>query len=307
MRTRPATLFVLGLVAFGLVGILRHPLVAEPAPEDRDPLLTLNQAFRTAYAGNRKILLAKISPIVILNGDDLVLHRDGKRTEVKVIPAIYHDLKTMAHVPLGIYTLLAAVDGVPNQEQQTEIRSYRAVVQSARDSLERRWPEPKTLARQQEILDGSLKYIDQVLKTEKGPLPDLEAFCRRMAPPLLANTNEAARAEIDALHTQMTRWRGEWTKEEYNRLEVIVIGSQTPRRGNLAVQYFAHLLGLKGEGPRLTYAEALWEEPAALRLLGTRLVDKEVGRVFFEDDQRMFRDLLADAATEYLRTFKIEP
>jgi len=85
------------------------------------------------------------------------------------------------------------------------------------------------------------------------------------------------------------------------------VGSQMPRRGNLDVQYFAHLLGLKGEGPRLTYAEALWEEPAALRLLATRLVDKEVGRMFFDDDQRMFRDLLADAAAEYPRTFKVEP
>jgi hypothetical protein len=88
---------------------------------------------------------------------------------------------------------------------------------------------------------------------------------------------------------------------------VIVIGSQMPRRGNLDVQYFAHLLGLKGEGPRLTYAEGLWEEPAALRLLGTRLADQEPGRLFFNDDQRLARDLLADGATEYLQTFKVEP
>jgi hypothetical protein len=62
-----------------------------------------------------------------------------------------------------------------------------------------------------------------------------------------------------------------------------------------------------GEGPRLTYAEALWEESQALRLLGTRMVDTGIGKAFFDDDQRMFRDLLADAATEYLRTLTLEP
>jgi len=306
MRSRLGTLFLLVLGSFWLVGALQSPLPAEPALESKDPLLKLNQAFRKAYAANRKIVLTKTSPIVIASGDDLVLHRDGKRTEVKVTPPLYHDLKTIAHVPLAIYTLLAAGD-VSTEEQRTELSRYRDLVQAARHNIERHWPEPKTLARQKDILDGSLKYLEEVLQAEKGPLPDLQAFCRRMAPLLLANSSDAARAEIDATHAQMMRWRQELTREEWDRLQVIVVGSQMPRRGNLDVQYFAHLLGLKGEGPRLTYAEALWEEPAALRLLATRLVDKEVGRIFFDDDQRMFRDLLADAAAEYLRTFKFEP
>jgi len=306
MRARLATLFLLALGSCWLVGALQRPLPAEPEPEPKDPLIRLDQAFRKAYATNRKRVQAKTSPLVIASGDNLVLYRDGKRTEVKVTPPLYDDLKSISHVPLAIYSLLASGD-VPDQEQRAALRGYRAVVQTARDSIDRRWIEPKTLVRQKEILDGSLTYLAEVLQAEKGPLPDLQAFCRRMAPLLLANSGDAARAEIDATHAQMMRWRQELTREEWGRLQVIVVGSQMPRRGNLDVQYFAHLLGLKGEGPRLTYAEALWEEPAAIRLLASRLVDREVGRIFFDDDQRMFRDLLGDAAAEYLRTFKVEP
>jgi hypothetical protein len=307
MVVRLGSLVVLSLGAFLLVSVHQRPLADEPETKEKDPFLRLNQAFRKAYAGHRKIVLGKTSPIVIANGDDLILYREGKRTPVKFMPALYHDLKVIDHVPLAIFSLIKPISGDLTEEERVELRRYREVVQTGRDALDKRWPEPKTLARQQEILDASLKYLDQVLQAEKGPLPDLQAFCRRMAPVLMVNAGEAARAQIDAMNAQMLRWRQELSKDEWGRLQVIVIGSQMPRRGNLAVQYFSLLLGLKGEGPRLTYAEALWEEPAALRLLGTRLVDTGVGAAFFDDDQRMFRDLLADAATEYLRTFKVEP
>ena len=158
-----------------------------------------------------------------------------------------------------------------------ELRNYRNLVLATRDGIDQRWHDPKTLARQKEILDSSLRFLQEVLHPEKNHPPDLTVYCQRMGPLVLANASDAARAEIDATHAQMMRWKKELTREEWSRLQVIVIGSQMPRRGNLDVQYFAHLLGLKGEGPRLTYAEGLWEEPAALRLLGTRLADQEPG------------------------------
>ena len=45
--------------------------------------------------------------------------------------------------------------------------------------------------------------------------------------------------------------------EERRRLTVIVTGRALPRKDNLAVQYFARLLGLSGEGDRLIYAESV--------------------------------------------------
>ena len=80
----------------------------------------------------------------------------------------------------------------------------------------------------------------------------------------------------------------------------VVMGSAMPRQGQIVVQYFARLLGEPGEGPRIIYAEGLWAEDRALDLLGKHLLDGPIGRDFFGDDRRMMRDLLADAAKEYL-------
>ena len=44
----------------------------------------------------------------------------------------------------------------------------------------------------------------------------------------------------------------------------------------------------------------MWQEPQAIDLLGTHLLDGSVGDAFFGDYMRMHRDLLADAAKKYL-------
>ncbi len=73
-----------------------------------------------------------------------------------------------------------------------------------------------------------------------------------------------------------------------------------PRRNNLAVQYFARLLGEKGEGKRIIYAEALFDESKALKLLGTHRIDTRLGEDIFDEPLYMHRDLLSDAAKNYL-------
>ena len=68
----------------------------------------------------------------------------------------------------------------------------------------------------------------------------------------------------------------------------------------MVTQYFLRLLNEPREGRRVVYAESLWQEPQALDLLGTHLLDSGVGDAFFGDSMRMHRDLLGDAARQYL-------
>ena len=95
--------------------------------------------------------------------------------------------------------------------------------------------------------------------------------------------------------------------QDWNDLTVLVIGPQLPRKDNLAVQYFARLLGQPGEGKRLIYAEGLGDEPRALDLLATHLVDTQIGIDFFNDPNRMARDLRSDGTRDYLPLLLDQP
>src|SRR5262245_58096602 len=112
-----------------------------PPPEApaADPLLEMNKDFRRTYAQTRAELLARSGPVLVVRGDDLVLIRGRKRTEVRAVPPVYHTLKAVAHVPLTVHVLLAAQGDAPIPAARlAELSAYRRRVAEAGKSLKGR-------------------------------------------------------------------------------------------------------------------------------------------------------------------------
>ena len=231
--------------------------------------------------------------------------RNGKRSEARIIPELYTVLKEVAHVPLTIYLMLSP-GGDLSEERLTDLRSFRMKMTPGHRALASLTLDKEVRQRQEKIFDGCERFLDGVLARKKIKASELNEFAGAMRPLLLANMTGAAKAELDALDRQMRTWRGEMTAEEWKQLRVLIQGSAMPRKDNLATQYFARLLGEKGEGPRVIYAESLYEESRALDLLGRHLVDTDLGQSFFNDPRRMMRDLLGDAAGEYIKQMKFD-
>lgn len=271
----------------------------QPATAPADPLTDVNDAFRAAYKSARQDALASAGPVIVVSGDDLVLVRDGKRTSARVVPPVYHDLKAFSHIPLAAYLLTRP--GLTD-DRRAELTMFANKVEATRGLWDRPAFTDEQRRRQQTIVDDTLRYLKDA---DKAISPaDRTAFARKLAPLVLANSADAAKAQIDGMHKQVTAWRTDLPPEAWKKLRVVVCGSQMPRQGNLAVQYFAWLLGEPGEGPRIVYAEGIFDEPKALNLLGTHQLDTDVGAAFFNDPRRMHRDLLADAAKEVLKGMK---
>jgi hypothetical protein len=272
-----------------------------------DPLEDVNAAFRDAYARARAETLRQGGPVLVYQGDSLVLLRDGKRTEVRVVPPGYHDLKAVAHVPLLVYALLAPFgEGEIGPERKAALADVQKRLAAVEPALAERGFSEEALKRQRAILTLSSEMLVHVRKEGRATSAAVRDFCRKAAPLVLDNVADAARLQLDGLHRQATAWKKELSPEEWRRLRVVVIGSALPRKDNVAVQYFARLLGVPGEGPRLVYAESLWDEAKAVNLLGTHELDTAIGSAFFADPKRMHRDLLAAAAAEHLKRLKFD-
>jgi hypothetical protein len=272
---------------------------AQPAPQP-EALTALNNAFRQAYAGAKQRMLASVGPLIVVNGDTAALVRNGKRTEATVNAPRYHTVKTIAHLPLAIFVALTPGEGELDGERRKTLAEIRTLIPPARASLDALALPATVVARQAQIVKASLAYLDDVLEHGRYTRAGLQSYTRKMSPLLLANVEDATRAELDVLHTAVSRWRKEMTPAEWGALEVVVIGPHMPREDGVVMQYFSRLLGESREGRRVVYAEALWEEPRALDLLGTHLLDGAAGEAFFGDYWRMHRDLLGDAARDYV-------
>src|SRR4051794_26413523 len=107
-----------------------------------DPLVVLNNASRAAYRHAKEAALARSGPVILVEGDTLVLRRGDERTEVRFLPEVFHTLKAFAHIPLAVDVLLRQVGdgdvdgngdapGAPGRADVRlldELRTYRARV-----------------------------------------------------------------------------------------------------------------------------------------------------------------------------------
>ena len=272
-----------------------------PAGPVQPPALTaLNNAFRAAYADAKSRVLASSGPTLIVNGDKFALRRGGRRVEANVGTPVYDPVKTIAHIPLAIYVTLTPGDGAVDDDRLKTLAGLRELIPPAERSLDTLTLSAATLARQKQIVAASLAFLDDVAGSRKFARSSLLTFTRGMAPLVMENVTEAARAQLDATHAQVSAWRRDLSPREWSQLHVLIIGPHMPREDLVVTQYFLRLLHEPREGRRVVYAESLWEEPKALDLLGTHLLDGSVGEAFFGDYMRMHRDLLGDAAGQYL-------
>src|ERR1022692_4107948 len=279
------------------------PAQTMPAPADPvqpAALTALNNAFRAAYADARSRVLASRGPTLIVNGDRFVLLRDGRRIEANVGAPVYDPVKTIAHIPLAIYVTLTPGEGAVGDDRLTTLAGLRQLIPPAERSLDTLKLSAATLARQKQIVTASLAFLDDVAGRRKVERSLLLAFTRGMVPLVMENVTEATRAQLDATHAQVSAWRRDLSPREWNQLHVLIVGPHMPREDLVVTQYFLRLLHEPREGRRVVYAESLWEESKALDLLGTHLLDGSVGEAFFGDYMRMHRDLLGDAASQYL-------
>jgi hypothetical protein len=269
---------------------------ADPAAD----LKAGNAVARAAYQVARDRVRAAAEPVVLWDGEDLIFRYGTYRRVSRPTPAAYHDLKVAGHMVLGLDALLSRPDGELSAVQLFELRRYRESLRKVRRALAQRGLSKPQLERQQTLLDSCDEFLGKAIEARKTQADDLRGHLRRLRPLLDENSRDAARLQIDGLQGEMQRYRGELSADEWQKLRVVVQGSQPPRKDNLAVQYFARLLGEPGEGLRIVYAEAIFDEQKALTLLANKLFDTRVGQDVWDDPGHLHRDLLGDAARAYL-------
>ncbi len=287
-----------------LVPVLFAAAATAQTAESADALSELNNAFRAAYVDARGRALATSDPILIANGNQFVLLRKGRRVEEKLGLPIYDPVKTIAHIPLAIYVTLTPGDGAVEEERLKSLAHLRELIPPAEAALDGLNLPEATVSRQKRIIAACLAFLDGVAEKHAVARSALVAFTREMAPLVLENVGEASRAQLDATHALVSRWRRDMSAEEWSQLHVVITGPHMAREGLVTQQYFFRLLNEPGEGGRVVFAEAVWQEAEVLNLLGVHLLDGGIGDAFFGDSTRMHRDLLGDAATQYLPELK---
>lgn len=265
-----------------------------------DVLVDLNEQFLATYDRARNHLVSLTNPIIICNADNAIIIHRGQRYEEQVIPKLYHDLKSISHIPFKIYLTVMFDSDILSENNYLELKQYLQDIRSLRSSIQFPLDIQKI---QYDIIDLSIEYLQVILKTKFIDQTELKNFCQQARILFSTNIDLAARIQIDMLDSKIRPWYNNYFNDtERNSLKIIIIGPKTARYGYLAKAYFYALLGENQEGKHIIYAESVDNEQKALEILGIWLLDAKASRSFFDgDSERLHRDLLADAASVHIK------
>jgi len=277
-----------------------------PAPADGPPgaaapaaaLAAVDQAFYAAYERAVRESLATTPPTLLVLGGKIVLYRGGNRSELPLLPPLFDELKSVAHVSLGLFATLAlSADQPLDETRRGQLAAFRAQILDARSAVAAAQLTAEQRARQDQILAASLAVADQTLAARTISSADLTAFCRRMEPLVLADVSDAVAVYLDEIDRRVKQLLAQIPPADQAQLLVVVSGVHQARIDNAAVQYFERLLGNPPPvAQRVIYAENVDDEAGALHLLGIHLMARRVGDAFFDDATFMNTDLFGHAA-----------
>lgn len=293
---------ILFAVVFTATGGLNagEPTLAEAEAK----LAAMNVLARGHYADAKTAARAALGPILIVAADELILWRSASQKleeaeRVAYLPARYRHLKSLGHVPLGLWSLLAPKLGRSVAEVLPALALYRAQVTAMEPligTLGLRWDDAK---RQREILSVTRDFIDTMTARGEITARGLEVYADELGPALLGNAYDAAEVQLAALHEIVQRWRVSLAAEEWNRLHVVVLGPNRPREAQPPYLYFQRLLG-PAAATRLVSADNVTDVSVAVDLLVAAVNDRRLAQAFFNDSARLDRGLLSDATTRHL-------
>jgi len=281
-------------------------LILPAFAQNPTPLLfnDLNVAARESYAASRALALKNDQPVFLVT-DTVTLIRGEDLGSLPYSPPLYHFLKSISHLPLGVYSAsIGRLEQPTDQRWMERFKTLRSQIDRTEADLNQASFSEAQKLRQQKILSLSRTYLDDVLNRQNVDSASATQYARTVAPLLLANAADAANVQIDALDQAVRELSKKLKPGEFEKAIAVITGPKTPREGNLQFQYFIYAFGPGSAVARVLYMESIFDRELALGVLRTVLNDRIASQAFFGETYRLERDLMADGATvELMRRF----
>ncbi len=280
-------------------------LTAFSTAEAQSALADFNNAFREIYANTRTEMAKQYKPLIVASPFSLNLIGNGADENRQYVfsSPLYTNLKSVSHIPLTLYVLLVTEEGRQiTENKKKELSRLITLIKRIEIDLPSLGFTEQQLIKQQILTQMSLDFAQKILASEVVDPNELTRFVRNSRTIIDTNVHDAAVVQIDWLHQVVKPWYDSLSDTGKRDLKVLILAPKEPRDGYLMTQYFSRLLGVKGEGMKIVYAENVFDAEAGMNVLGTFLLDTQIGRGFFDDSWRMHEDLLSHAARDYIQT-----
>lgn len=268
------------------------------APDD--PIANLNMTFRSLYGANREQVLAEtpLAALTLIGTGEIWRVEHGELTKCyqpnKTLPKI----KGLMHAVLGAHGAWSLL--LRSRDSSEASQAAKQLNEALGEAIERAAAElPDELAYPaREVLIELKRLSDGWLSGSHATADEFPSALKRVNPQLKQVIKLVGRAAYSALSEGFEAFRNDSSPSDWAQCYVGVCGPGQGRRDNIEIAAAMSVMGREAVGIRLLYLENALTIPDGLKFLAAALVERDLGQAVFNDQYRMWRDILADTAIE---------
>ncbi|MDN7184573.1 hypothetical protein M0D69_42495 [Caballeronia sp. SEWSISQ10-4 2] len=236
----------------GSIAIDPHDLemvTAGTTPRDlaREAIYAVDATMRDHYAKSRTRLMANLNPVIVVQysfgGGTYTLIHDGVRETVSPVGPNFEMCKSIAHIPLGIYSMLAPyLCGARPVGWQMLILNFRNVITNALNHLKAAELPPEAERSCRTIIDGSASFLDGTISDQAFSIESFEQFTSQIQDAIQTNMRFAVQAQLDGVLDLLRRWRTQLGPAKWKQLYAVVMAIWTTEVRNQNWLLLKHMM-----------------------------------------------------------------
>lgn len=284
-----------------------RPIVAvagnESAQAD-DRIRALNHGMRDAYAKTLARVSANIDPVLVVQFDGVggtFNLRDGKRfVRVQPVPPGYELSKSVAHVPLEIFVMLAPYLDAPSAgEWPNQLSATVKRIQAALDGLDGTSLAEPAREDARIVLSGSLAFAENALARATFTEDELKAYNHSIFEAIGRLRGYATELQIVAMVDLFRTWRAEMGEARWRDLSAVVLAPYTLSRETTVTQTLRRMMDPERIDRRLIVVGGDFgnDVDTAISIFGRLYLDGLAARLVFAQDTPLGREMTLSLST----------
>lgn len=187
----------------------------------------IDAGMRANYAINMQRIGNSVYPFLFAEATfdggryTLVVDRNTRYVKENVAP-LYDKMKAVAHIPLGIFSIISAYAEYPSLQQWREqlVAYHEQVGRVARHLNDLDLPTVES-GHVDNILSGCLKFMQQTLEQGTFSLDGFSQVCHTLGPSIAACQMKAARVQTEIMRAQLLAWKEMLGEAAWGRLYAV--------------------------------------------------------------------------------------
>lgn len=267
------------------------PTIAMAAGDERQQAhqfaVNIDIAMRQHYASNLKALSKTLYPVLYteatFSGGRYTFAVDEHTSYVcQESSPVYTQLKAIAHIPLGVYSIIFPYAKHSTNGQWLEpLRVFSGQITSVLERLEH-LDIPEAIRNASErILSESIAFMARLLEEQKFTIEQYETFCHSIGDAILTNQTSAAKDQVEVMRGYLLNWKDLVGEKTWDKMYVVCQCLWTVSQESAHEQIIKSTMKPEYHDTHMIVSEAVPTLDAAKLLLARIIADRVLAASVF--------------------------